>query len=46
MITGPQKVLTGFGDAFHLREGQCITEWARVDEELFRTFRWCVDPCV
>jgi hypothetical protein len=32
------------GDEFYSLLGQCIAEWANVDDELFRIFRDCVGP--
>lgn len=36
----PQKA----ADYFYMMVGHCITEWAKVDDELFRIFSDCVGP--
>lgn len=44
MSSGQSKSWQELGDEFHSMVGVCITEWANVDNELFRIFQKCVGP--
>jgi hypothetical protein len=42
MVEPQSKTLQEIGDEFHLMIGECITQWASVEEELFQICRTCL----
>jgi hypothetical protein len=44
MSRGSQETFHQAGDAFYMMIGQCIAEWASVDDELFNIFQDSVGP--
>src|SRR5208282_2222336 len=42
MTAQPPKTLQEMNDEFHMMVGECVTQWATVEELLFRTCRICL----
>lgn len=44
MSRKPPQPMEELSDEFFITIGQCITEWARLDDKIFSAFRHCVGP--